>query len=130
MSGATEIYICREGQALKDGKVEYSQNISDKYAAEDDAKRRCRTNPQIQKIAYYQVNDQGDFRIFFSYTNPDLKPGAKKAEDQAKKTRKRKAPVKKTLLQKVLAAVMPGSGKGAVKPKKKRPAKKKSGTKK
>ena len=66
MSDNVEIYVCLEGQALKEGRVEFSQSISDKYSAERDAKERVRRNPLIQKVAYYKVHEDGDFRIFYS----------------------------------------------------------------
>ncbi|HIJ39059.1 MAG TPA: hypothetical protein HPP80_09205, partial [Rhodospirillaceae bacterium] len=51
----TEIYSCKEGQALKEGKLDYSSDIDTKEAAEEDAKRRCQRDPSLKKIAYYKV---------------------------------------------------------------------------
>ncbi|TAN75836.1 MAG: hypothetical protein EPN20_02365 [Magnetospirillum sp.] len=73
----TEIYICKDGQDLKQGKLVYSSDIDDRAGAEEDAKRRCQGDPTIKKIAYYKVASDGDFRVFFSYTNPNCKPAAK-----------------------------------------------------
>ena len=70
----TEIYICREGQELKQGKLEYSHDIDDRESAEADAKRRCKLDRSIKKVAYYKVAADGEFRMFSSYTNPDCKP--------------------------------------------------------
>lgn len=70
MGEITEIYICKKGQQLKEGKLEISHSITDKPAAEGDSRQRCREDRSIYKIAYYRLNDNGDFRIFYSYTNP------------------------------------------------------------
>jgi hypothetical protein len=72
----TEIYSCREGQELKQGKLDYS-DIEDRETAEIDAKRRCKLDPAIKKVAYYKVAADGEFRMFFSYTNPNCKPPPK-----------------------------------------------------
>ncbi|CAA7627785.1 conserved hypothetical protein [Candidatus Terasakiella magnetica] len=72
----TEIYSCREGQELKQGKLDYS-DIEDRGEAENDAKRRCKLDPTIKKVAYYKVAADGDFRMFYSYTNPNCKPAPK-----------------------------------------------------
>lgn len=92
MSDAVEIYVCLEGQALKEGKVEYSQTIHDKYSAEMDAKDRVKRNPMIHKIAYYKVNDEGDFRIFYSFTNKDLHASQTVIQEHDKKPKRKKAP--------------------------------------
>ena len=75
----TEIYICRDGQELKQGKLEYSDDIDDRESADIDAKRRCQRDRTIKKVAYYRVSNDGEFRVFYSYTNPDCKPAAKAA---------------------------------------------------
>jgi hypothetical protein len=75
---ATEVYSCREGQELKQGKLDYCE-IEDRGEAEDDAKRRCQRDPTIKKIAYYKVATDGEFRMFYSYTNPNCKPAPKVA---------------------------------------------------
>lgn len=104
MADTVEIYVCMEGQALKDGKVEYSNSISDKYAAEQDAKARVKRNPKIHKIAYYRVNDEGDFRIFYSFTNPDLVSNKTTIEQHNYRgvSAKRKRRPKRTWWQKLL----------------------------
>ncbi|MBI3445694.1 MAG: hypothetical protein HY055_10105 [Magnetospirillum sp.] len=70
---STEIYSCREGQELKQGRLDYS-DIDDRESAEIDAKRRCKLDPFLKKVAYYKVAADGEFRMFFSYTNPNCKP--------------------------------------------------------
>ena len=73
MSETTEIYICKPGQSIRNGRLEYSSHINDKAQAEQDARERCRLDKKIGKIAYYRVTDEGDFKVFYSYTNPDAK---------------------------------------------------------
>jgi len=107
-----------EGQALKDGKVEFSQSISDKYAAEKDAKARVKLNPSIHKIAYYRVNDEGDFRIFYSFTNKDVHQAQTVIQEHVRKPKLKKPP-KRSFLEKLFGV---GSGKKTVL--KKKPAKK------
>jgi len=96
MSDVTEIYICKAGQSLKDGRVEYSDQITDKGAAESDAKRRCKSDSSIAKIAYYSVNPNGDFKVFFSYTNPKAAnaPGSAGNGDKAAKGKKKRKKAK------------------------------------
>ena len=69
MRGATEIYICQPGQAIKEGKVEYS-SIASRGEAEVDAIRRVREDPSIAKLAYYAVSEDGGFKSLYSYDNP------------------------------------------------------------
>lgn len=69
MSGATEIYICKPGQAIKEGQVEYS-TIETRDEAETDAARRVRGDPTIAKLAYYAVKEDGDFRVLYTFDNP------------------------------------------------------------
>ena len=63
-------YICQPGQAIKDGRVEYS-SIADRSEAEVDAVQRLRNDPTIAKLAYYAVKDDGGFRSIYSYDNPN-----------------------------------------------------------
>jgi hypothetical protein len=70
----TEIYSCKEGQSLKQGKLDYDASITTKDQAQADALRRCQRDPSVKKIAYYKVSPDGDFRVFFSYTNPNSNP--------------------------------------------------------
>ncbi len=84
----TEIYSCKDGQQLKQGKLDYSSDIETKEQAEADAKRRCQRDPTWKKIAYYKVGASGDFRIFYSYTNPHCKPAVAAGAASAKPVRK------------------------------------------
>lgn len=70
----TEIYSCKEGQSLKQGKLDYDASITSKEQAQSDALRRCQRDPSLKKIAYYKVSTDGEFRVFYSYTNPKCKP--------------------------------------------------------
>ena len=65
----TEIYLCKDGQSLREGSLELSQTITNKYEAERDAHERCAQNSWIKRIAYYSVQDSGEFKLFYSYTN-------------------------------------------------------------
>ena len=73
----TEVYSCKEGQSLKQGKLDYAAHITTKEEAEADAKRRCQRDPSLKKIAYYKVSPDGEFRVFYSYVNPNCKPAPK-----------------------------------------------------
>jgi hypothetical protein len=72
----TEIYSCKDGQSLKQGKLDYDASITSKDEAASDALRRCQRDPTLKKIAYYKVSPDGEFRVFYSYTNPNCKPAA------------------------------------------------------
>ncbi|MBT5050003.1 MAG: hypothetical protein HOM58_15990 [Rhodospirillaceae bacterium] len=69
MSGATEIYICKPGQTIKEGAVVYS-DIETRGEAEADAAYRIKNDPGIAKIAYYAVKEDGSFRSLYSVDNP------------------------------------------------------------
>jgi hypothetical protein len=75
----TEIYSCKEGQSLKQGKLDYDSSITTKDQAASDALRRCQRDPSLKKIAYYKVSEDGEFRVFYSYTNANAKPAATKS---------------------------------------------------
>lgn len=119
MSNSVEIYICRKGQALKEGKVEFSQTIYDKHDAEEDAKGRLQRNPLIHKIAYYKINDEGDFKIIYVFTNKNLPEPPREGDEQKKKPR-RKKPQKRSFWQRLL-----GTNSKIKNKKKKKPTKKK-----
>ena len=99
----TEVYICREGQSLKEGQVQYAAHIENRDEAASDAERRCQNNTWIEKIAYYKVDEMGDFRVIYTHKNPNFVAKAQGAAgDAAKKKKKRKKKPKKTLWQKLL----------------------------
>ena len=83
----TEVYSCKDGQALKEGKLDYAPDITTREEAEPDAKRRCQRDATIKKVAYYTVTPDGKFRMFYSYTNPNCKLAGAKV-DMAKPVRK------------------------------------------
>lgn len=116
MAGTTEIYLCREGQTLKQGRVEYSDSIDNKADAEADAMQRCKWDKKLAKVAYYAVTEEGDFRIIFTYNNPNI------GNDEPVKQKKvKKKPVKKpSLISRVINAVT-----GPAPKKKSKPGKKK-----
>ena len=105
MSGATEIYICRPGQSLKEGRVEYG-SMETRNEAESDAERRLKTDPSIAKIAYYAVKPNGDFRCIFTKNNPNaasVKPKRLAMDDVGPRKRRPPRPVKKSLMRRILA---------------------------
>lgn len=104
MPDTTEIYICKNGQALKEGKLVISGEIGDRRDAEDDATRRCQIDPAIDRIAYYVVAEDGAFRNFYTYTNPAA-TGRTKVTTKAAASR-RASPVKKAVKQSWFRRVM------------------------
>jgi hypothetical protein len=85
----TEIYSCKDGQELKQGKLDYSSDITTREQAEADAKRRCTRDPSLKKVAYYKVAADGEFKVFYSYTNPNCKPAPKPMVGAAPKPKSR-----------------------------------------
>jgi len=95
MSGVTEIYVCKNGQALKEGRLELSHSIDGRDDAEADAIRRCKIDGAIERIAYYAIGESGGFRNIFTYTNPNAgqkKPVRKTAVREPKRTIQKKKP--------------------------------------
>ena len=78
MPDVVEIYMCKPGQKLEEGAMVTSRDIYDKESAQEDAERRCKVNSSLERIAYYAINENGDFRPYYSYTNPNVKPLAAK----------------------------------------------------
>ncbi len=73
MSTVTEIYICQPGQALKEGELVISHDVTDRKQAQGDAVARCRFDKGIARIIYYAIREDGDFRTIYSYENPNAK---------------------------------------------------------
>lgn len=67
---AVEVYCARAGQSLKQGEMSTLPYLSSKEEARSDAEARCRRDPTIAKVAYYTIAESGDFRLYFTYTNP------------------------------------------------------------
>ncbi|NQV46753.1 MAG: hypothetical protein HQ504_03130 [Rhodospirillaceae bacterium] len=127
MSGATEIYLCKAGQSLKQGRVEYSDSIENKADAEADAIERCRFNKFYAKLAYYAVSENGDFRCIFTYNNPNVSGSVGEKQEEKKK----KVSVKKLSIIERVVGSLTGStkkSKKGKKVKKKKTAGKKSKT--
>lgn len=72
MFDATEIYICRYGQRLQEGALLFSHEVHNRTQAEEDARELCVKDRTIHRIAYYAVNEHGDFRHFHTYVNPEV----------------------------------------------------------
>lgn len=91
----TEIYSCKAGQKLKEGRLDLSHDIDSKEQAEADARRRCQLDPSLGKVAYYQVREDGSFRLFYSYTNPGAATAPKPAAAAKPRKPRRKPPPKR-----------------------------------
>ena len=102
MPETVEIYMALPGQKLEDGQMVMSGDIDTREDAKYDAEQRCSKNPAFAKIVYYAISNSGDFKTFFSYTNPNVKAApAPAAGGGAKKKKKAKPkPTKKTMWQK------------------------------
>ena len=72
MSNVVEIYTCYEGQDLKQGVLETSQEIGNRNDAEADARYRCSEDNAIQRIAYYTLTEEGDTKKLLVYENPNF----------------------------------------------------------
>jgi hypothetical protein len=105
---ATEVYSCRDGQEIKQGKLDYCE-IDNRGAAEADAKRRCAQDPSLKRIVYYRVAPDGAFKLLSSYTNPHCTAVVK--QDPSDKFRPRtpgataKRPGKPGLLDRIKGAI-------------------------
>lgn len=112
MSGVTEIYVCRNGQKLKEGKLVLAHDVTNRDEAASDAERRCTADSSIERIAYYALSPDGNFRNLFTYTNPNVraKPAPAKtiASSRRKKTPAAKKPAKKSLIERVMAVFRGG----------------------
>ncbi|CCQ72072.1 hypothetical protein [Magnetospira sp. QH-2] len=64
-----EIYICKPGQPLKEGRMEMNHDVTCKEEAISDAERRIKMSPSIGKIAYYLLSDSGSFRCIYTHNN-------------------------------------------------------------
>ncbi len=74
MPDVTEIYICKHGQRLEDGKLEISREIHSRTDAEEDAREICGKDQTVYRIAYYAIDDDGEFRLYFTHINPAAEP--------------------------------------------------------
>jgi hypothetical protein len=103
MPESVEIYMALSGQKLEDGQMSMSSDIDTRDDAKYDAEQRCAKNPAFEKVVYYVVSDSGDFKTFFSYTNPNVKKAAATrtpgGSSKKKKSAKKKV-AKKTAWQK------------------------------
>ena len=102
--------MCKEGQALKEGRLEMNHDISHRDDAQSDALRRCGIDKSIHRVAYYAMSESGDFRLIFTYTNPHpvsagSKPRKAAAPPPRRKKKARKKAKPKTLVEKITAAL-------------------------
>ena len=66
-----EIYMCRPGQKLEDGRLDYADDIANKAQAQADAEQRCRRDPKLDRVIYYAVQPDNNFQRLLTYTNPN-----------------------------------------------------------
>jgi hypothetical protein len=82
--------------------------MQSRMEADGDAARRFADDPKIAKIAFYKVNDDGDFKILCTKENANVKKssgrGLKNSESRAHPDRKRRAGQKKGLFGRLKAA--------------------------
>ncbi|MFN3077085.1 MAG: hypothetical protein ABT940_09445 [Alphaproteobacteria bacterium] len=107
---ATEIYSCKDGQGLREGKLDYSSEVNTKEEAEVDAQRRCQKDPTIKRVAYYAVSEDGRFKNFFTYNNANARPAGKSPPRPGGQPARRPgkippAPRPKTLWERILAVL-------------------------
>ena len=103
MPDVVEIYLCKSGQKLEEGRLIVSNDIVDKEAAKADAENRCKISPSLARIAYYAISANGDFKPYFSYANPNVQNEMPKSKPQleTKKRKRKKQPVKKGIWAKI-----------------------------
>ena len=94
MPDVVEIYICKPGQELKEGQLVVSNDIDTRDDARADAEGRCAGKPGVARVAYYAISDNGDFKSFFSYTNPNADAAPTSGAPTPRKKSKKKKPVK------------------------------------
>jgi hypothetical protein len=97
MPDSVEIYMALPGQKLEDGQMTMSNDIDTRDDAKYDAEQRCANNPAFEKVVYYTTSDDGDFKTFFSYKNPNVKVAAAVAMHGSGGARKKKKVVKKAI---------------------------------
>jgi hypothetical protein len=68
---ATEVYSCRDGQEIKQGRLDFAE-IDNRSAAEADARRRCAQDPTLKRVVYYRVDSAGGSKLLLSYENPNF----------------------------------------------------------
>lgn len=95
MPDVVEIYVCKAGQKLEEGRLVVSNDITSKEDARSDALSRCSSDPTVAKVAYYAISEDGDFKAYFSYTNPDVstaQPAAPAASGKRKSSAAKRNP--------------------------------------
>ncbi len=105
---ATEVYSCRDGQEIKQGKLDYTE-IDNRAAAEADARRRCAQDPTLKRVVYYRVEPGGAFRLLLSYENPHCVATVKQTPADKFRPRPRRTPeatpAKPGLLDRIKSAI-------------------------
>lgn len=79
MSHYTEIYLCKSGQSVRQGRMEISSSIDTREKARIDAIARCKKDWALFKVVYYAVDEDEDkSRLLFTHDNPDAVDGSEK----------------------------------------------------
>lgn len=112
MPSGTEIYVCKPGQKLEQGRMEFVPETMDRGRAEADARERFERDDGIAKIGYYAVNDDGDFKPIYTAESPtiDESDAPQLKQGQSTSTRSKAAPkakkaARRTLLSRLLDLV-------------------------
>ncbi len=80
MATGTEIYICKKGQKLEDGRMEFVPERMDRNRAQLDARERMDRDESIAKIGYYAVDDEGNFKPIHTAESPMVNDASKPAQ--------------------------------------------------
>tara|TARA_B100000959_G_C14757043_1_gene531695 strand:- start:289 stop:738 length:450 start_codon:yes stop_codon:yes gene_type:complete len=80
-----------EVSAVKRSKTLKGKPTGRAYRGKNKKCRRCKISPSLARIAYYAISANGDFKSYYSYSNPNVQNEMPKAKLQIKpKKRKRK----------------------------------------
>ena len=101
MAKTTEIYLCKAGQALQEGRVEYSEDITTKAAAEINAIARCKKDNTLAKIGYYAVGEDGEFKAIYTHNNPNAIGMGDSAPEKRVQLKKKKPKPKRSFWQRL-----------------------------
>jgi hypothetical protein len=83
---ATEVYSCRDGQEIKQGRLDFAE-IENRSAAEADARRRCAQDPTLKRVVYYRIDSGGGSKLLLSYENPNCLANVRQTRAGASRTR-------------------------------------------
>jgi hypothetical protein len=112
MSSGTEIYVCKPGQKLEQGRMEFVPETMDRARAEADARERFARDDHVAKVGYYAINDEGDSKPIYTAESPTIgDAGASQLKQgtstggKGKAAPKAKKAARRTLLSRLLDLV-------------------------